>query len=65
MYRLKGIAALLLFVSAPVAMALEEPQYTVLDSTDHYEVREYEPYIVAEVDIDGGMGSAGRQATSG
>ena len=43
-------------------MAYEEPIYTVLSSTDTYEVRRYEPYLVAEVDVDGDFGSAGSDA---
>ena len=43
-------------------MAYEEPTYTVIESTDRYEVRLYEPYIVAEVDVDGDFESAGGDA---
>ena len=49
-------------ISAPTAMAIEEPQYEVLLETKHYEIRRYEPYIVAEVDVEGDMGSAGNRA---
>ena len=43
-------------------MATEEPAYEVLLETRHYEVRRYEPYIVAEVDVEGDMSSAGNTA---
>lgn len=32
-------------------MALEEPEYEVLSETASYEIRRYEPYIIAEVDV--------------
>ncbi|MGI9233150.1 MAG: SOUL family heme-binding protein [Woeseiaceae bacterium] len=34
-------------------MALEEPEYDVLIDKRGYEVRRYEPYVVAEVDVQG------------
>ena len=52
---------LALFI-ANSAMAIEEPAYTVLQSNDVYEIREYEPYIVAEVDVDGDARAAGNSA---
>ena len=44
------------------AMAIEEPEYDVLSKTDTYEIRRYEPYIVAEVDVEGDAGRAGNSA---
>jgi len=35
------------------AMAIEEPTFEVLAETEAYEVRRYDAYIVAEVDVDG------------
>ena len=43
-------------------MATEEPTYEVLLETKHYDVRRYEPYIVAEVDVDDDFKSAGNSA---
>ena len=52
-------ALLLIGVSA---MATEEPKYDVLSSTDEYEIRRYEPYIVAETDVEGPYRNAGNKA---
>ncbi len=54
-----GISTLL---TAVVAMAYEEPVYEVLEAADDYEVRRYEPYLVAEVDVEGDFGDAGNKA---
>ncbi|MEM9404203.1 MAG: heme-binding protein, partial [Pseudomonadota bacterium] len=43
-------------------MATEEPAYEVLSATDDYEIRRYEPYIVAETDVEGPYKDAGNQA---
>ena len=44
------------------AMAIEEPEFEVLQSNDEYEVRMYVPHIVAEVDVEGDDGDPGRAA---
>ena len=54
-------AAALFFWQLP-AMALEEPEYTVIESTDDYELRHYAPYLVAEVDVKGDFDDAGNRA---
>ena len=48
---------LLLLMSA-AAMALEEPTYQVIEQHDEFELRRYDPYIVAEVDVQGDSDSA-------
>ena len=48
---------LLLLMSA-AAMALEEPSYQVIEQHDEFELRRYDPYIVAEVDVPGDSDSA-------
>ena len=47
---------------ATITMAYEEPTYEVLERMDEYEVRQYAPYLVAEVDVEGGFGEAGNKA---
>ncbi len=43
-------------------MAYEEPAYEVIHSTDAYEVRRYQAYLVAEVDVAGDFEDAGGKA---
>lgn len=52
----------MLALHAPIAMALEEPDFEVLLETEDYEVRRYQHYIVAEVDLDGDFKAAGNDA---
>ena len=60
----KNFLPLLLTVIFPgiPAMATEEPAYEVLVETKYYEVRRYESYIVAEVDVDADFKRAGNTA---
>jgi hypothetical protein len=55
------IFLLLTLFGGPV-MAIEEPSYEVLLETKHYEVRRYQPYIVAEVDVDADFKRSGNSA---
>lgn len=50
---------LLVFVSGGNAVAIEEPQYEVLEKRDGYEIRRYAAYIVAETVVQGGFKDAG------
>jgi effector-binding domain-containing protein len=59
--RLITVVALLLFAHT-VAMAIEEPSYEVIQAYEDFEVRRYQPYLVAEVDVSGGMDEAGNTA---
>jgi hypothetical protein len=46
------------------AVALEQPKYAVVQSNPVYEIRKYEPYIVAEVVVPGPENEAGNQSFS-
>jgi hypothetical protein len=55
----------LLFISfffASAAMAIEEPKHRVLETIGKIELREYEPSIVAEVEVDAERSAAASQA---
>jgi len=54
-------AAFVMGLSSPMASAIEEPKYTVVRQYDGFEVREYAPYIVAEVVVAGPAEEAGNQ----
>lgn len=54
-------AALALGTLSPMARAIEEPRHTVVQQLDGVEVRQYEPYLVAEVVVPGPADEAGNQ----
>ena len=54
--RFAGIASLLI---GGQTMAIERPQFTVLDRFGDIEIRQYAPYIVAETVVDDGYGFGG------
>ena len=45
----------------PAAHAIDEPTYTVVQKTDVFELRQYAPYLVAEVLVPGPASEAGSQ----
>jgi hypothetical protein len=60
MSAVKVISAALLAASGAV-QATEEPAYAVLQKNDVFEVRRYDPYVVAEVVVPGPASEAGNQ----
>ena len=46
------------------ARAIEEPTFAVVQKTDVFEVRQYQPYLVAEVTVPGPASEAGSQGFS-
>lgn len=44
-----------------VVRNIEEPSYVVVEKKDAYEIRDYAPYIVAEVEVNGNRDQSMRQ----
>ena len=57
----KSIFILFTFYSG-VAMSVSEPKYKIESKNDHYEIRSYEPTIVAETLVEGNFDDAGNLA---
>ena len=57
---LLGITFLLAAATMP-SHAIEEPTYSVVQKTEQFEVRQYAPYLVAEVVVSGPANEAGSQ----
>ena len=58
-------AAIAMIATMPnPAHAIEEPAYTVVQKTELFEVRQYAPYLVAEVIVPGPASEAGSQGFS-
>lgn len=55
------LVILILFATTGTAMAYEEPEYQVLAEGEDYEIRAYEPYLVAETVVEGDYGDSGGQ----
>lgn len=58
----RHVLLLVLLIAVHPAMAIEEPAFDVLHSTEDYEIRRYAPYIVAEVDVEGELNKVGGDA---
>lgn len=43
-------------------MAIEEPQYTVIEKNDTFEIREYAPFLVAQTEVTGTFDDMGGKA---
>lgn len=56
------LLAALLAILPPLAMAIEEPAYQVVQDLDGVEVREYAPYVVAQVVVAASADRAGNEA---
>jgi len=52
---------LILFLLSFLAMAIEEPKYEVLDAWEDYEIRRYEPMILAQTAVEADFSSSGNQ----
>ncbi len=52
------ICPLLLSLKAPIVMAIEEPSYQVLKQSEHFELRQYEFQLIAEVTVQGSLSEA-------
>jgi hypothetical protein len=57
-----GALGLLLLTASGGAMAIEEPQYRVLEQDGPFELREYAAYMLAETAVEAGFMNAGNIA---
>jgi SOUL heme-binding protein len=53
-----AITLSLFLIGAPLAMATEEPSYRVTTQSEPFEIREYPPLIVAQVEVPGDLSEA-------
>ena len=58
----RNLVLLIIFLFVTSIMAIEEPEYKVLEEHDDIELREYSSFLVAEVTIKGSFEEAGNKA---
>ena len=59
---LAGFAAVVAVLASPIAMAIEEHGYRVIEQDGAFELREYAAYLVAETRVEAGFTEAGNIA---
>ncbi|MBC8191654.1 MAG: heme-binding protein [Candidatus Marinimicrobia bacterium] len=57
-----GLAVLLTLITGETLMAIEEAKYTVVQKDGQFEIRDYESYLLAEINIEGSMEGASSMA---
>lgn len=50
-----------IFLSGSLAMAIEEARYKVLEKSRNFELRQYEPHVVAETMVEGDFSEVGNE----
>jgi hypothetical protein len=58
---IRSALILIVILFAGAVMAIEEPQFTVLEKTAPFELRSYAPMILAEVQVEGDLDEASSQ----
>lgn len=56
------VFGLFVLLTAGAAMAYEEPEYTVSETYESFELRRYEPFLLAETRVRGSFDEAGSEA---
>jgi len=52
----------LLIIGVSNLMAIEKPEYEVIKKYDDFELRKYQPYLIAETEVDGSIEDASNKA---